>query len=440
MATEPSFTLTAEKAGRVAREEAAAQAVSRAPSAVRSVVLQAALVWLGTRLALAFFTYFSVIVDNPAVRTGTLSRGLQYPGQLIAAWEQWDVAGLLSVARNGYSDRLFTVWFPLEPLLTRGVATLLGQVDKPVGPHISLGWVVSGLVVSNLALLGAFVGLAVLTYRETRSRTAAWLAPVVFSAYPFAFFLSAPYADSLFLALAVGALLAARQRLWVLAALAAYLAALTRNTAIILVAPLVWEYGRVQGWWTLDHWRRLRDVRPVLRRLPGLVGVTIAVPAGIGTYMAYLWVTKGSPTLFVTAERVTWARELTAPWWTLGEAFKRLAQQGPWSYWQLLLGIDLATLLLAALATALLARRQPFSFSLYMVGLLLLSLLYPPVGPGWPDVLTGSARYVALSFPVFIGLAQVIDRRPALGAAVLGTGLMMEAALASFYLTGGWLG
>ncbi len=436
LAKDPPSSAPAESVQASARPSAEALVASPA----RSVALQAAFVWLGSRVALAFFTYFAVILNDPTLRVGTLSRGVQTPGQLIDAWARWDAAGLLWVARYGYTDTFHTAWFPLYPLLTRGVGLLLGQANKPVGPHIAVGWAFSGLVVSNLAMLGAFIALALLTYRETGSRTAAWLAPLVLSAYPYAFFLSAPYADPMFLALAVAAILAARQRWWTVAAGAAYLAALTRNTAVILVLPLLWEYGRQQGWWNAQHWRDLRGIGPELRRLPRFISLAVAAPAGIATYMAYLWVTKGSPTLFAISEKQNWTRELSTPWWTLGTAFRRLLDQAPWSYWQLLLAVDLGLFLLIVLLTLLFVRRLPFSFSLYMVGLLVLCVLWPPHGPGWPDVLAGTARYLALSFPVFLGLAQVIDRRPAAGTLVLGTGLMVGAALTSFYLSYGWLG
>ena len=436
MATERSSTLTAD--GRDLQRSAAAAPAAAAgdASVVRDVAVQAALIWLSTRAVLAFFTYFAVILDNPALRTGTLSTGIPSPVRLIDAWAQWDVPGLLNVARNGYTTPLFTVWFPLHPLLTRAVATVLGQAGRPVGG----GWELSGLLVSNLALLGAFVALAVLTYRETGSRTAAWLAPLVLSAYPYAFFLSAPYADPLFLALALAAVLAARQGRWALAGGAAFLAALTRTTAVILVLPLVWELGRQCGWWVTGSWRGLRDVRAVVGRLPAAAAAGLAVPAGIGAYMAYLWITKGSPTVFLAAEKETWTRQLSPPWWTLLAQVHRLVREAPWSYWQLLLGIDLVLFLLMGLLTLLFARRLPFSFTLFMGGLLLLCVLWPPVGPGWPDLLTSTARYLTVSFPVFIGLARVVSGRPALGAAVLGGGAMVQAAIAAFYLSGGWIG
>jgi hypothetical protein len=168
--------------------------------------------------------------------------------------------------------------------------------------------------------------------------------------------------------------------------------------------------------------------------------LALAAPAGICTYMAYLWITRGNPMLFATAERKTWNRQLTGPWSTLEMQVQHLAAQAPWSYWQMLLSVDLGIFVLIAVLTAIFARRQPLSFSLYSVGLLATCVILPPLGPQWPDPMTSAARYLALSFPVFLGLAQVIDRRPALGTLVVGTGLMVEAALASFYLSNGWLG
>ncbi|MGP0051206.1 MAG: hypothetical protein ACLPZR_20495 [Solirubrobacteraceae bacterium] len=67
-------------------------------------------------------------------------------------------------------------------------------------------------------------------------------AVLVIAFWPAAYFFSAPYSESLFLAISAGTFLAARQARWLLAGLLGAAAAATRNTGILLVLPLLAMY------------------------------------------------------------------------------------------------------------------------------------------------------------------------------------------------------
>ena len=74
-------------------------------------------------------------------------------------------------------------------------------------------------------------------------RVADWLGTIgvallLVAFFPAALFFSAVYSESLFLLLSVGAVLAARQGRWAWAGALAALAALTRNSGVLLLVPL----------------------------------------------------------------------------------------------------------------------------------------------------------------------------------------------------------
>src|SRR5262249_22141131 len=180
------------------------------------IALQAAGLWLATRLALAAFTYFAVLFHMGL--TGAVSTPLS-PTTLFASWQQWDADWYLSIARHGYNQAQATAFFPLYPMLVHAAAFLTAGK-----------WVPAGLLVANLGTLGGFIGLALLATYEAGSERAGWFAVRMAAAYPLAFFLVAPYTEGPFLAFAAFALLFARRAWWPGAAGCIFLGTLTRPT------------------------------------------------------------------------------------------------------------------------------------------------------------------------------------------------------------------
>ncbi|HEU5440516.1 MAG TPA: hypothetical protein VFU88_14595 [Ktedonobacterales bacterium] len=405
--------------------------------------------WLATRVVLVAFTLAAELI-----RLGGRADGYRQfsPRDILYTWKQWDAYWYTEIAHQGYWTWQSTAFFPLYPLMIRLTSFVVGQ-------H----WLLIAMGIASLAALGAFAGVGLLAANEQGGTRAATRAVRVFAAYPLAFFLTAPYTEGLFVALAAFTLLFARRWMWRWAALTAILAALTRPTAVVLFLPLVWELGRQRGWWrTLSgvfgslrqqEWAGLAELRMRVRAwrarrwasaldwraVADAVLLVVAIPAGFGIFMGYLWLRFGHPLLFLHAQRLYWQRFNVPPWDSIPMAINQLAGLPALSYYQARALVDYGPLVLFTLVTLLMIRRQPFSFTLYTAGLLYLAVASPMVATRDPDMFQSAGRFLLAAVPVFLLLGRWIRRRPALDLLLIGGGFLLQAALAAYYLSGGWL-
>ena len=207
-------------------------------------------------------------------------------GSLLTSLTGSDSVYLLGIAAEGYHaspvHEAFRDWafFPLYPIVTRAVSVLtLGNVA------------VAGVLVSNVAFVGALAVLYALTVRHLdHDRAVRSLAFVALAPGAVAFAMA--YTDSLFLLLAAGAFLAAEQRRWALMALLYGLASLTRLQGVLLGIPLAILIAESSGGWrTAAAWRT-----------PRLLWLA-AGPIGLGMFAAYLAWAFGDPLGMFTAQQ-----------------------------------------------------------------------------------------------------------------------------------------
>ncbi len=393
------------------------------PPGVRALVVGAFGVWLATRLAYALFTYFGVLFRaNLPVASSPTGIG---PHTLLAAWQRWDAMWYLGIAAHGYTSAQATAFFPLYPLLVKGVSLI-------VGPH----WLLAGLGASSLASLAAFIGIALLAASELDGADAAWRTLRVTLAYPLAFFLTAPYSDSTFLACAAFALYAARRGSWRWAGACAALAGLARPTGVVLALPLLYEYSRQH-----DLWRRIgerRMSRAEVRSLGAALLVASSAVWGIALYSLYLWRRFGDPLLFAHAEHRFW-RHAT---WNSSSVTAAVHQAhaaafSPWTYEFARGLVDQAPVVLFLLLTLLALRRMPVAFTLYMVCVLTLAVASPR--PGRIGLVVSAGRYLLASIPIFLLLAAWTKRHPWLDHLLMCGGFLLQAVFALYFLAGGWM-
>lgn len=400
----------------------------------QQTALQAAGLWLVTRLTLVLFTGFAAALAPNIAHTDQLSFS---PRALALLWQRWDAQWYLGIAQHGYASAQSTAFFPLYPLVIHGVAAI-------IGPH----WLAAALLASNLGALGAFVGLGLLAAHECGSGRTAPETTRVFAAYPLAFFLAAPYTEGIFLALAIFGLLAMRQGRWRWATLCAALALLTRPTGIILLPPLLYEYGRQHEWWQAARWRRgfWRD-HDHLRDIGGAVAIVACVAGALGLYILYLAHQFGDPLLFLHAEQQFWHH--TPVVGAVHQTFTpqvppqspataaHTAQAPSWTYELARSLVDLAPLVIFGVLTVIAARRLPGAYTLYMLCLLALILASPR--PDRLGYFVSAGRYLLAAIPVFLVLARWAQRRPWLDLLLTSGGFLMQAVFAAFFLSGGWL-
>lgn len=242
--------------------------VGRRPPGAREV----AALFLGTRLglfviALIAVRYFPLNTYNrdhnaayavpiapsdrwrePPVATGEARPAVSPRAEpsWIAVWARWDALWYVRVAEVGYAPRFgvddlpgahneppATCYYPLMPLLMRGLAPVLGSPLR------------AALVVSNLSLLAALWLLVGLTRRLVADDASA-LAAGLLLVYPPGFFLSAPYAEALGLALALGVAWCVVQRRFWAAGVLGFLAALARPSGVLVVVLIAVEWWRVR--------------------------------------------------------------------------------------------------------------------------------------------------------------------------------------------------
>src|SRR5215213_4514502 len=285
----------------------------RAIAAARdSEALRAALrVAVSTRAAVLLVAIFAALSSGPstgglsaenAVKFDTphLTHALADP--LLAPLARWDAVWYLRVAETGYHESdARAAFFPLYPLLVRVLATPFGASPAAL------------LVAAYAVALAAFLGALALLHRLVSLELGPPLAHptlLLLAVFPAALYLGAPYAESLFLLLSVGAFYAARTGRWAWAGVAAAAAAATRNSGVLLMVPLALL------WWSTRE-RRPRDAAWLL------------APLGLAAFALYLGLAEGDALRFAHAHEA-WYRELKLPlagaWDGLVAAFDGLRQ------------------------------------------------------------------------------------------------------------------
>jgi hypothetical protein len=317
---------------------------------------------------------------------------------LLAPLARWDSVWYLRIADSGYGDSApRAAFFPLYPLLVRGLATPFGASE-------------AALLLAAYALsLAAFLAALFLLHRLTELELGRRLARptlLLLAVFPAAVYFGAPYSESLFLLLGVGAFYAARTGRWAWAGACAGLASATRSAGLLLLIPLA------MLWWT-SRPRRPRDA----------AWLALA-PLGVAAYAAWLGLVEGEALRFLDVQEA-WSRELEVPlrgaWDGLVAAVDGVRQLASGSrtpvYFEAAVGdpfriaainvMLFVTLVFAVVASVGVWRRLPRAYGAWVA----VSLLLPLTFPVTPQPLMSLPRFVAVLFPLFMWLAIVCDER-----------------------------
>jgi hypothetical protein len=308
--------------------------------------------------------------------------------ELLRDLGAWDGIWYREIALHGYEPALMhgdtAAFFPLYPVLL--------LVGHKLLPPVDLAWVGAGLSTLLFA-----VGLCLL-YRLSELRLGQAIArrTVLYLAIsPLAFVFSAVYAESLFLALAVGAFVLLERRRVLLACVAGALAVLTRPVGIMLAPAFAWRVF-------VDCERRL-DRRFLRRAWPVLL-----LPAAELGFFGYLWWRTGDPLAVPHAQARGWGRGAAFPPLLL---FDTLRDEVLGAH-QLRYTVHIAfTLLWLVLLVVLVRYRRlvPLEYTIFAAGVIAL-----PFSAG---TLLAAGRYGMMGFPLFWGLA-ILGRREGVDTAV----------------------
>jgi hypothetical protein len=331
--------------------------------------------------------------------------------KLVETFAAWDSGWYFDIAQRGYywspSTQSSIAFFPLYPMLMRALAWPFGGGDRAL-------WI-AGVALSYACL---FLGLAVLhrlttrTFggdRETARRTVLYVA-----VFPFAYFFTQVYTESLFLLTSVSAVAAAVASRWGWAGLFGALASLTRPNGILIAVPL--------GLLALAGRPRLAEL---MRRAAALA----LVPLGFGAFCAFAFRLTGDPLGWLRAQ-AQWGYTVgNRPWIELMRLLDGLEQLGLYGYF---FADPLAPYYfihgMVALAfvavTPSVFTRVGFALGAYVA----VSLYVPLTG----NALEGIGRYAATLFPVFMLLGTITSRRVH-EAILIGSALVLSL-LASLFV------
>ncbi len=401
------------------------------------------LVWatgVGTVLAFGFGP------ARKAFNPPGVTRGFGSLGDLLAApAARWDSAWYLVIARYGYRPDLGhftasrTAFFPLYPLGVRAVSWL-GSPPIVAGVLISLG-----------ALALALYGIHRLAALEFGSLEAARLAVLATAFAPMAFFLSAVYSESLYLALSVGVFWSAREGRWALAGVLGGLAAATRSTGLLLLLPVLalYLYGPRRD--RPPDRDGARGLAPRYRVRSDVLWLAL-IPAAVALFSLWLGLSGGDALAPFRSQQI-WGRHFAGPyvaiWDGIRAAFEGARQllsfQHTHVYFPAAPGSPTVAashnlMLLAFLAAAvplvvLVVRRLPLAYALYVLAALALPLSYPVAG----QPLMSLPRFVLVLFPLQLGLGAWLAEHRRATLPVLGGSAVLMVAFGAQFATWHWV-
>jgi Gpi18-like mannosyltransferase len=306
---------------------------------------------------------------------------LQY--SLIGNFAKWDSYWYISIAAHGYT-KISAAFFPLYPAAMRYISGGFG-----------VSYRAAGLLISNLSLLAALYFLGRLIERDYKADVF-WRAGLLLVLFPTGFYLSSAYTEAMFLLWVTGCMYFSITQRWWLAGLFGMLASLTRNTGILMLFPVTYEYMRFVGW----NWRKIR-----LNACAFLL-----IPFGLALYMFHLRSRLGDPLAFVHAQKY-WHREFRFPWttWLEGTRHLLISTRKGWGLIYRWISWTVATLELLGTGLALRLKLRG-SYLFYLLPAVLIPLMSPNVLG--EDYFYSIPRFFLTAFPLLITAAIVLARKP----------------------------
>lgn len=323
----------------------------------------------------------------------------------IELWNRWDSLPYLEIAEYGYRatgdsiNRL--VLFPLYPWSVRAVAWVTGD------------YLVSGMLISAVAVVLAAILLRRLVSIDDEDAVASravWFLAI----FPTAFFLHIAYAEAMFLALAIGAFVAARNDRWILAGILGALASMTRINGALL-APALGLEAFIQLWTTRRwNWRYLA------------LGL---IPIGFGVYLWINYHVSGDPFKFMAIQREHFFKHVSWPWVGIRDRVGYIWAASPMDAvvtgWQ-----ESLFILLGLVCTIISWWKLRPSYSIWMT---LNWLLITSAG-----FLLCIPRYTLAMFPIFILFGRMA-RNPVWFAILTVWSLLFLALFTGIFVQGLWL-
>lgn len=385
-------------------------AVTRSPNLVqRRVDLRSDLLSAGLwALGCSVIALWAIRLSFMAVYPDSPSRP-----EVLARFAHFDYVHFDEIARLGYlpepgaasTPAPLYAFFPALPVLFR------------LGLALGLSSVTTGLLIS--AVSGAVACIWLRRIADIYQPGLGLKTVAVFVFAPPAVFLYAPYTESLFLALALGAWYFGQKGNWAVAGLLCAASCTVRISGAFLLA------GLLVLWLTQYRAGGAGPNGQPARKALLFLAIPAAVLAG---WMAYLAFITGDLLAYQTAQKY-WDRQLEWPW----EAFRRTLEEYPPMRGAAVMGYaEAITVIAGGVLTLVLVYRRLYGEAVF-VGLNLLVL-------GTSAYFVSVPRSALLWWPLWIGIAYVLRRSRLALVLYLTLSLALMLWWANLFLTGRWAG
>jgi hypothetical protein len=339
---------------------------------------------------------------RPYFGTAPVTDGLA--GALLGVWQRFDAIHYVRIAITGYSAADLSVFFPLFPLLVRGSGKLLG-ID-----HLF-----ASVLVSNLAAVLAVTVFHRLVMDERRDHQLARKATLYLVFFPTAFFLLAPYTESLALLLSLLAFRQARRGRWWSAGVAGLAGALARAQGVLIIVVFIAELAR-----------RLKDGTRV-----GLAAAFAILAPLIGLFSFAAWrASVGFPALS-SVQLEYWNRVTRIPFSVVIATLGRMAMKQA----SFIEYVDLAIVAVMLALGVLVLKRLPASYSVYFWTIMLFNLAQVRL----TQPISSQGRFALALFPAFIVLGE-LGASPRINRLILYPCVAAWLFLAGQFIMWGWVG
>jgi Gpi18-like mannosyltransferase len=317
-------------------------------------------------------------------------------------WANTDGINYIRIAQWGYGS-LNEAFFPLYPLLLRGIHYLIPAPLEMIG-----------VAVSTICF---FIGLIVLygIVARTSAKQAKWCI-VFILAFPTAFFFTAVYTEALFFLLTVLVVYFSLEKKWLLAGICVGVAGATRIVGICTAVFVLYEL-----------WKTKYRLRPL-----DMVGIAV-MPMGILSYMWFLLKAFNDPLRFIHIQALY---EINR---TVGHVV--LLPQVLWRYMKILvLAVGKPTMVAYGVSIFELVLTLGAFYILYygwkhkLRGSYVLYSLVALIIPTLTGTLTSMPRYILTVVPLFMVLGSIGPKT--LRYVLLIVSVILEIMATTFFLRG----
>lgn len=346
--------------------------------------------------------------------------------QWIWAWANFDGVHYLTIATRGYFAQFTQAFFPLYPLLTHLVATILFKQ-----------YIFAGIGLSFVCFCIATVYFNKLLLLDYKKEIVIKILLAMFL-FPTSFYFAALYTEGLFFLLTILSFWFARRDKWVFAGICGGLAALTRITGIFLLPALLLEWLLMYRKNILFRRQKNRIYNFIYSAIKYITKsfsspILYLIPFGLFLYMGYLYLFHGDALYFWHAQSAFGAER------SVGFI---LPPQVLWRYLKILISINIFSLAFFNAFLELLA---------YMFGILGLLLGYKLkirlsylifswlviFIPALTGTFSSMPRYILLAFPLYIVLGCI--RNKYMQYAIFVGSFVLQLLLTSLFIRGLWV-